>query len=72
MAKTKLKTKTLTLEFPANEFEDIIESYAKKTGYKKSLVLPKKHGIFKRIRNKLTAEEHVAKILEDRLISLCK
>ena len=68
----KVKTKSLTLKFPADKFKGIIDSYADKTGWTPKVNLPKKQGKIKQKDNPLTPEGHVAKILQDRLISLHK
>ena len=66
------KTKTLTLRFPEDQFEAVINSYAEKTGWSKQIKLKKKLGVVRKKKNPLTQEEHVAKILQDRLLSLYK
>ena len=72
MAKKKVETKSLTLKFPTEEFDSIIDSYAEKTGWTKKIKLPKKQGKVKQVENPLIKEQHVIKILEERLLSLNK
>ena len=62
-------TKTLTLRFSEDQFEGIINSYADKTGWTKQVAI-KKLGVQRKKKNPLSQEQHVAKILQDRLISL--
>ncbi len=67
-----MKFKELVLRFPAEDFDDIIKSYAGKTNFKEKVDLPKKQGKIKKIKNPLSMEQHVAKVLQDRLVSLNK
>lgn len=70
MAKTtKSKTKSLILKFPTEEFKDIIGSYAEKTGWTKK-VKSSERGSTEEVKNPLTQEQHVIKILQERLLSL--
>lgn len=62
-----MATKKLILELPAEDFDAIIGSYAKKTGWTDKI---KPKGAKKKIKNPLSKEKHAAKVLEDRLISL--
>jgi len=61
--------KELTLKFPAKDFESIIKTFAKKTGWEKEIDGKKKQGKVPKIKNPLSREKHVQKVLQDRLIS---